>query len=228
MKKVVFMVLLLVFLAGSSSAEIGYTVASLKSDIQFTTKGDLGLPDSIWMEAMNSGIQTVASLTDCVIDTERVDISSGTFEYALPANFQKLWHAINLGTQRVYDVTSADQRGQAGTGMEVEEYKIYTYASSKIKGIGFFPTPTATDSVLVYYYATPVIVDASTDTVDIAEAYQPAVPIACRVEIWERVERWDKANRDRALLINEINNIRAHLNRQPDVIIAPRMIEREH
>lgn len=227
MKKIVFLVLFLAVLIGSSSAEIGYTVKDLKLDIQTITKGDLGLPDSIWMEICNLGIQNVATKDDCVIDTQRIDISSGTFEYALPANFQKLWHVINLGDQRVYDVIAAEDRGQAGTGMEVEEYKVYWYASVKIKSLGFYPTPTTADSVLVYYYATPEIVTATTDTVDIAESRHPLVPIACRAELWERMERWDKANRDRALLVNEINNIRSRLLRPPDVVVGTREVSRD-
>jgi len=227
MKKIVLVICLLVFLSPLSYSEEGYNVTNLKADIQVITRGDLGLADSIWMELINMGIQNLASLADCAVDTQTVYLSSGTFEYALPSNFQKLWHAINRGTQRVYDNILPEDRGKGGTGLEVEEYKVYTIASTFIKGIGFYPTPTATDSVLVYYFKTPEIVDANADTVDIAEPFHPALKYSCLIELWERIERWDKANLADAKLINKINNVRGRLLRPPDVVVGTREVPRD-
>lgn len=229
MKK--YAVLALVFamlMIVSVRAEQGYDILRLKLDVQTTTKGDLDLPDSSWLEMLNAGIQNTASKVDCVIDTITVITSIGTFEYSLPANFQKLWHAIDKSEQKVYDVISADKRGQGKTGMEIEEKKIYTFASAFIKTIGFYPTPTIADTALVYYFATPEIYDSDTNDIAIAESFHPALKIACLVEVWERTERYDKANRERALLINEINNTRARLQRTPDVIVGPRVITRDY
>lgn len=227
-KKILFLILFVVLIVGSSRAEVGYTVDRLILDIQTTTRGNLGLPDSLWMEIANMGIQNTASNADCTIDTVTIITTIGTFEYALPANFQKLWHAIDKSNQKVFDVIDAEDRGKSGIGVEVEEYKVYWFASAQNKTLGLYPTPAIIDTVFVYFYATPEIVDASADTVDIAEAFHPIVKTACLVELWERIERYDKANRDRALMINEINNIRSRLMRPPDVIVGPRTIEREH
>lgn len=227
-RKLLLILLAVLFSATTGYGEQVYTVERLLLDVQTTTKGNLGLPDSLWFEIANAGIQDLSTKADCAIDTISVIVTSGTFEYALPASFQKLWHAIDVSTQRVFDVIAADQRGQGKTGLEIEETKIYTYASALRKGIGFYPTPALGDTVLVYFFETPDIIDANADTVNIAEPFHPALKIACLKQVWERTERYDKANREAVALITEINNVRDRLRRQPDVIIGPRTIPRDY
>lgn len=228
---VLFFVLILITPA---LAEEGWTWADLELDLQTITKGDLNWSDSIWMEVGNLGIQLIGSWTDCSVDTISIDIVANTEEYTLPVTFNKLWCVVNQATYEVYERLSLSDRGLAGTGLDDNVYKAYTYGSSmgKVgKVIGFYPIPTTADSALVYFFKTPDIVDASTDTIDVVEYYHPAVLTACLIYVYERLggKRFkDEANRLWALLPVQLNNAKMRMEANPpDIIISPRLIGRE-
>lgn len=207
-----------------ADVDSAYTVAELIGDVQVITKGDRDLNDSVWLEIVNLGLDNLSSKADCAVDTLSILLVVGTAEYGLPHNFQKLWAVKNKTVEFVYDQIAVDDQLKSTTGFEVEREKVYTYRDA----LGFSKAPTAADSVLVYYFHKPGVVTATTDTVDILQVYNYALKIACRIELWERIERDDKANRDRVLLINEINNTKAYLASQPpDIIVGPRLIPRD-
>lgn len=230
MKKCVILFVLFVLtvflLSGLVWADVdgSYRVSELISDVQVWTKGDRDLDDSTWLEVVNLGLDNMSTKADCAVETTTIDLVSGTSEYALPAHFQKLWAVKNITSQFVYDKINVGDQLKSTTGFEVEREKVYAYK----KSLGFSEAPLAADSVLVYYFHKPTAVTDTGDVLDILPVYTYALKIACRLEIWDRIERNDKAIQDRVLLINEINNAKVYLASQPpDIIVGKRLIPRD-
>ena len=95
--------------------------------------------------------------------------------------------------------------------------------------MGFYPTPVQDDSALIYYFTKPTLLSADDDTLDVFDHLHLAIRIACMIEVYEKEERPDKANRQWALLTTEINNANAWINSlPPDIIVGPREITRDH
>ena len=229
MKKLIFAltVLLVLVLSVNVMADRNYTVSRLKLDMELVTRGHLGLADSIWVESINAGIQDIATTVDCDADTITQILAAGTAIYALPATCMKLWGVIDKSGGRAYDIIQLENAGKAGTGMEVEESKVY-WTTMRIKSMIFYPAPAVAETVLVYFFRVPATVSLDTATIEIAEAYHPALVYACLLRLWERLERYDLANRDAVLQINLINRASGWLSKPgPDVIVGNRVISRE-
>lgn len=227
MKKIVLLLVLLL-LPGLVWADQVYFVGDLLLDLQFITGGNLDLPDTSWFRVINMGMQDLGTKTDCGIDTQRIDIASGTPEYLLPANFGRFWRVKRLVDESTLDIIDGSQVAKGATGGEIERLKAYSWTNATQKVIGFYPDPFEADSVMVYYFAIPDTISALSDTVDIAPHLHTALLAACLKAVWRRMERWDKYNNEVILMTTEINNSRGWiLSHPPDVEVGRRLIGRD-
>jgi hypothetical protein len=225
MKKFVLIFAILILSFNFAQGGI-WTVADLKADMQFYTRGNLGVNDSVWIVAINAGIWDLATMVDCTIDTGLVVCSTGTAIYDLPTDCVKLRGVRDVVTGRAIDMQEMNQEGKAGTGAEVEEPKI-SWTTRGVKMMILYPTPAVDETLLIFYLKEPVIVNADTDTISTAPAYNTALTYACLAVLYTRLERWDAANNWSVRMINKVNNIEIWMNKPgPDVIIGKRVISR--
>lgn len=227
MKKIMALIFLLL-LPSMVLAEDIYLVSSLISDLQFSTRGDLGFDSTMWIRTINMGIQDLGTKADCGIDTQEVIVTSGTAEYALPVNFSRFWRVKLLSDESTLDIIDGSQVSKGATGFEQERLKVYSWINSSQRIMGFYPNPTQTDTVIVYYYIIPNTVSATNDTVDVVPHLHTALQAACIKAMWRRLERWDKYNNEVILMTTEINNARGWiLSHPPDVEVGRRLIGRD-
>jgi len=226
MKKIILLILILCFLHCPIYAGENSTVADLKAWMQFETRGNLDVEDSIWYVGINRGMEDLATTVDCTIDTHLQILTSGTAIYDLPSDAIKLRRIRDIGTGRALDLIEAGQEGKAGTGMEVEEPKV-SWTTRGVKQMIWYPAPSATDTVIIYYCKSPAVMDADADTLPIAPPFHPALVSACLKALYKRLERWDASNNYAVEMINKVNNTKAWLAEPgPDVLIGKRVIGR--
>jgi len=226
MKKLIFGILLCLFFSADAWAGQDATVADLKAWMQFETRGNLDVEDSIWYVGINRGMEDLATTVDCTIDTHLQILTSGTAIYDLPSDAIKLRRIRDVGTGRALDLIEAGQEGKAGTGMEVEEPKV-SWTTRGVKQMIWYPAPSATDTVIIYYCKSPTVVDEDDDTLSISAPFHPALVSACLKALYKRLERWDASNNYAVEMINKINNTKAWLGEPgPDVIVGKRVIGR--
>lgn len=226
MKKLILALVLVVLTFGFVYAGQDATVADLKAWMQFETRGNLDVDDSIWYVGINRGMEDLATTVDCTIDTHRQVLTSGIAIYDLPSNCLKLRSVRNFGTGRAVDLIELGQEGKAGTGMEVEEPKV-SWTTKGVKMLIFYPAPSVTDSVILFYVKSPTTVNSDTNTLSIAPPFHPALISACLKAFYKRLERWDAANNYAVEMINKINNTEAWMIKPgPDVIVGKRVIGR--
>ena len=229
MKRFLAFVVMLFLLAGSASGEEGYTWADLEADVQTIVKGNLGYSDSVWLQLGNMGVQNLSCMVGVAGDTVTIIIAADTPEYDLPADFSMLWATSKKATGTVWERFDLGSRGQSGTGLEEGVQHAYTYSNVKKKVIGWYPTPTGADTALIYYFRIPVVMDTSTDTIDVLECFHSSLVTSVLIQVYERSKQTGEANRMWALLPTQINWAKAYLySKPPDIIISPRMIGRDH
>lgn len=226
MKKLIFVVLFSVLLFSTVWAGQGSTVADLKAWMQFETRGNLNIGDSIWYVAINKGMEDLATTVDCTIDTHLQILSTSTTVYDLPSDAIKLRRIRDIGTGRALDIVQEGQEGKAGTGMETEE-SVVSWTTRGVKQMVWYPAPADTDTVIIYYCKSPTVVDSDTNTLSIAPPFHPALTSACLKAFYKRLERWDASNNYAVDMIHKVNLIEAWLAKPgPDVLIGKRVIGR--
>lgn len=226
MRKLVLALAILVLSFNFVYAGQDATVADLKAWMQFETRGNLDVVDSIWYVAINKGMEDLATTVDCTIDTHKQVLSVGTAIYDLPADALKLRRIRDMTTGRALDIIQAGQEGKAGTGTETEEPKV-SWTTRGVKQMIWYPAPVAADSVIIYYCKSPTVVDSDTNTLSIAPPFHPALISACLKALYKRLERWDASNNYAVDMIHKINLTEAWLARPgPDVEIGKRVIGR--
>ena len=225
MKKII-LALAVLFFTSPLYAGQGSTVADLKAWMQFETRGNLDVEDSIWYIAVNKGQEDMATTVDCTIDTHLQILSAGTAIYDLPTDCLKLRKIRDIGTGRAVDLIEDGQEGKAGTGTEVEEPKV-SWTTRGVKQMIWYPAPADVDTVMISYCKSPTVVDSDTNTLSIAPPFHPALTSACLKAFYKRLERWDAANNYAVDMIHKINLTEAWLAKPgPDVIIGKRVIGR--
>lgn len=226
MKKLILALMILVLSFNFVHAGQGSTVADLLAWMQFETRGNLDVEDSIWYVAVNKGQEDMATTVDCTIDTHLQILASGTAIYDLPSDAIKLRRIRDVGTGRALDIIQEGQEGKAGTGTETEEPKV-SWTTRGIKQMVWYPAPSVADTVIIYYCKSPTVVDSDTNTLSIAPPFHPALISACFKALYKRLERWDASNNYAVDMIHKINLTEAWLAKPgPDVIIGKRIIGR--
>jgi hypothetical protein len=226
MKKALLLFAFLGLLFTTAKAGEGWKVSDLKAAMQFETRGNLGIADSVWLNCINRAMEDLATTVDCTMDTHVVICSTTTAIYELPTDCLKLRGVRELSSGKAIDIIELNQELKAGTGAEVEEFKI-SWTTKGIKMMIFTPTPIREDTVIIFYLKDPITVDADSDTVPIAPPYHPALVSACLKVLYRRLERWDASNNYAVDMINKINNTEIWMKQPgPDVIIGKRVIGR--
>jgi len=226
MKKIILLALVFCFVCSSIYAGQNWTVADLLASMQFQTRGNLGIDDSVWFIAVNDGQADMATTVDCTVDTHLEVLSAGTAIYNLPVDCLKLRNIKDVGTGRALDLIAEGDEGVAGTGTETEEPKV-SWTTRGVKQMTWYPPPGVADTVMISYCKSPVVIDTLTDTLSIAAPFHPALIFACLEALYTRLERWDASGLYATKKINKVNNIEAWLAKPgPDVIIGKRVIGR--
>lgn len=226
MKKI-FCVLLVLCFASIAFAEQGLNKGQLERKLRFWTRTST-IDDSIMTEAINDGIQYVATMADAVIDTEKLALTTDTEIYTLPTNCSKLLMVCRYEGQCLEKVEPWDKgKIPGGESEEIDGLHTYWYvADDLIKIIGFQPMPEATDSAFLVFAAVPKTIsygpDSSVQKIDVREIYHPAVISACLISLWERLERFDKAERYEVKTVTRINYANQYLGLPPvDILMVP-------
>lgn len=229
MKKVVVVVLAILFSAGLVYAEDQMAELDLRNKVRLGT----GLkPDSLTMviaeRCAMDFIQSAALYPVCV-DTQMIILAANQEIYAMPSDCYEPITAWIYSTGRVLDwiMVQDKQRIPSETSISAEILsRMFYFQDDSVKYIGFDPIPTVVDTVQLLYEASAteiVFQDSGAQRIRIRECYHPALVAATKAYLWERWGREDKANRylDKAVYL--INVAERKLSTPPiDVILSPK------
>lgn len=149
------------------------TAVASELGLQNDTSGDQTQIDK-WV---NEGVVDVVIQTACAISSTSISLTSGTSDYSLSASIMRIYDAYvssNSVSYYLQHVTPDDVLAMRRASLANVSPAVYYAVAGNLLMV--YPTPDATQSMIVYYVPRPATLSGSADTPsEIPAEYHPGV-----------------------------------------------------
>ena len=149
-------------MASTTLAQFRTRIAA-KTALSNTTAADQGMIDDL----VNMAYEDVVRRTSCKVGTTTISLSASTGDYTIPTSYLHIMEVYTTTSGQSYSMqrTTAEDiiRRRIGVSTGFSSSPARYYATQGIDLLLVWPTPSAADSLSVYYVARPTALSASAD-----------------------------------------------------------------
>lgn len=195
MKKYMLAVLIVIFFAPLCFAGDSLKTFRTQIDYLWGQTSDPAFPDSVKNLFINDAFKQIVALVGgqapCILKQDTIIVTSGTIQYSLETDF---YATLSVHPQRMeypaldyIPLWEAGRKPSGGTSTALR----YEIAGGKIL---FDPSPTATDTVILFYNAYANTLSGANDTTNLPIQFRELVSYYAYAKGKVRVEQFGEAN----------------------------------